>query len=146
MDIRLCNNSSEHNEINKIISTGETFSCVLRAEASITEPVILLEYDGNPSNYNYCYIPDFSRYYYITDITSARNNLWIISCRVDVLMSFKESILSSVAIVEETSVTGINNYLSNDVWRSLVKDKTSIIPFSSGLNSSGEYILITAGG
>lgn len=146
MDVRLCNNSSERNEINKSISGGETFSCTLRSETSVSDPAILLEYNGNLSSYNYCYISEFSRYYYITDITSVRNNLWMIKCHVDVLMSFKSAIFSSVAILEESSVTGTSNYLSNDVWRTLSKDKTSIIPFSNGLNSSGEYILITAGG
>lgn len=146
MNVTLCNNSSERNEINKTISNGETFFCTLRSETSVSDPAILLEYNGNLSGYNYCYIPDFGRYYYITDITSVRNNLWMVKCHVDVLMSFKSAILSSVAILEESSVTGISNYLSNDVWRALSKDKTSIIPFSNGLNSSGEYILITAGG
>lgn len=146
MDVTLCNNSSERNEINKTLSTGETFSGTLRRETSVSDPAIMLEYNGNLSGYNYCYIPDFSRYYYITDITSVRTNLWTFKCHVDVLMSFKSSILSSVAILDESAETGISNYLSNEVWRSLSKDKTSIIPFSSGLNSSGEYILITAGG
>ena len=146
MDVTLCNNSSEKNEINKTISNGGVFFCTLRAETSVSDPEILLEYNGNLSGYNYCYIPDFDRYYYITDIISVRNNLWMVKCHVDVLMSFKQSILSSVAILEESTETGISNYLSNDVWRALSKDKTSIIPFSSGLNSSGEYILITAGG
>ena len=146
MNVTLCNNSSERNEINKTISNGETFICTLRSETSVSDPAILLEYNGNLSGYNYCYIPDFDRYYYITDITSVRNNLWMVKCHVDVLMSFKSAILSSVAILEESSVTGISNYLSNDVWCALSKDKTSIISFSNGLNSSGEYILITAGG
>ena len=146
MNVTLCNNSSERNEINKSISIGYTFACTLRAETSVSDPAILLEYDGNLSQYNYCHIPDFQRYYYILDISSVRNNLWQIRCHVDVLMSFKNAILSSDAILEESTVTGISNYLSNDVWVATSKDKTSIIPFSSGLNSSGQYILITAGG
>lgn len=146
MNITLANNSSERNEVNKNINTGPSFDCILRAETSVSDPVILLEYEGNLSAYNYCYISDFQRYYYIIDITSVRNNLWAIKCHVDVLMSFKSSILSSIAILDESSITGANKYLANDVWRALSKDKTHIIPFSSGLNSSGQYILITAGG
>lgn len=146
MDITLCNNSSEKNEINKAISNSVTFTGILRSETSVSDPVIMLEYNGNLSVYNYCRIPDFSRYYYITDITSVRANLWTVKCHVDVLMSFKSAILSAVAILDESTETGISNYLSNEVWRSLSKDKTSIIPFSNGLNSTGEYILITAGG
>lgn len=146
MNIILCNNSSERNEVNKNISSGATFDCTLRSETSVSDPALLLEFDGNLSQFNYCYIPEFARYYYITDITSVRNKLWQIKAHVDVLMSFRQAILSSVAILDESTVTGANNYLSNDVWRALSKDKTDIIVFSNGLNSTGQYILITAGG
>lgn len=48
---------------------------------------------------NYVYIPDFNRYYYITDITSVKRNLWQISMRVDVLMSFKKYIGDTYAFI-----------------------------------------------
>lgn len=55
-----------------------------------TDGSIKLIYDliSNIITANYIYIQDFNRYYFITDITSIRNNLWQISMRVDVLMSY----------------------------------------------------------
>lgn len=41
---------------------------------------------------NYMYIPEFGRYYFISDITLNHSGLYIISARVDALMSFKEYI------------------------------------------------------
>lgn len=41
---------------------------------------------------NYMYIPEFGRYYFISDITLNHTGLYIISARVDPLMSFKEYI------------------------------------------------------
>jgi hypothetical protein len=146
MDIILCNTSSEGNEINKELTNSILFGCTLRAETSILEPSVLLESQNNLSVYNYCYIPEFARYYYIADVLSVRNNLWLLKCKVDVLMSFKDSIFESYAIIEESTETGISNYLNNDVWVNLVKDKTDILQFPNGLLENGEYILITAGG
>lgn len=146
MDIILYNTSSERNEINKVLVNSLLFECTLRAETSITNPSIFLESQSNLSTYNYCYIPEFDRYYYITNVLSVRNNLWQIICKVDVLMSFKEAIFNSYAIIEESKETGISNYLSNDVWVNLVKDKTDILQFPNSLLENGEYILITAGG
>lgn len=48
---------------------------------------------------NYCYIEDFGRYYYITDITCVAEKIWEVSMTCDVLMSFKEEILELDAFV-----------------------------------------------
>lgn len=146
MDILLYNNHSEKNELNKFIDGEAVFQGTMRQETSVSDPEFLIEFNGYLSSFNYCYIPDFQRYYYILDVSVVRTSLWRVSCHVDVLMSFKDEILSSYAILDESTVTGISNYLANDVWRELAKDTTTIIKFSHGLKSSGEYILITAGG
>lgn len=48
---------------------------------------------------NYAYIPDFNRYYFITDITAVGRNLWMISMSVDVLMSYYGSIINLSAFI-----------------------------------------------
>lgn len=40
------------------------------------------------NGYNYCYIADFNRYYFVTDMVSNRNDYTTIDLRVDVLTSF----------------------------------------------------------
>lgn len=146
MQITLYKTGSERNALNKVLTNPVEFNGTLRNETSISDPIITLEYSSNITGYNYCYISEFERYYFINDIRSVRNNLWALHMHVDVLMSFKSSILASTVILAESTDTGKSNYLVNDVWVSTVKDKTDIINFSSGLLESGEYILITAGG
>ncbi len=146
MTIILYTTNSEKNSLNKSLSSGNTFTGTLRTETSITIPEIMLESNSNLSGYNYAYIPEFGRYYFIRDIRSYRDKLWVISMRVDVLMSFKNAIKASKGILTDTQTTEKEYYLSDDSWVSTVKDKTDIIAFSSGFNESGEYILITAGG
>lgn len=145
MEIILYNTISEKNEINKSLSNGVTFTGTLRDMTSVLSPEINIESSSNLSSYNYCHVSDFGRYYFIKDVKSLRKNLWRISLKVDVLMSFRSDILASRGILAHTETNG-EYYLPDNSWVNLVKDKTDIIAFSSGFNDSGEYILITAGG
>lgn len=64
-------------------------TCLVRSPSSIISPVIELR--TNPLQYNYAYIPSFSRYYFINDIVY-NEGLWIVSLTVDVMASFKAEI------------------------------------------------------
>ena len=145
MEITLCVNTSEKSKIGKNLTSMNVFSGTLREETSIISPVVLMELE-NPSSYNYAYIPEFGRYYFINDIVSVRKGLWRISMQVDVLESFKNYILDLGVILSDSENTGAENYLSSDVWKTKVKEKTDIINFPSGLSETGHFILITAGG
>lgn len=145
MDITLCVNNSEKNKLGKSLSNLNVFSGSLKDETSVTNPVVLMELE-NPTGYNYAYIPEFGRYYFIDDIVSVRTGLWKISMKVDVLESFKNNILGVSVILSDSTETGKEKYLSGKVWKSKVKELTDIIQFPSGLSDNGYFILITAGG
>lgn len=145
MNLRLCINNSEKNKINKDLTAGVTLSGTLRNESNVVNPSIVINID-NPTIYNYAYIEDFKRYYFITDYISLRTGIWQINLKSDVLMSFKDSILASAVLINNTETTGKNNYLSGNNWVNSCKTKTDIISFSNGLLNEGQYILITAGG
>lgn len=145
MTLRLCVNNSEKNKINKSLTAGVTLSGELRNEANVVNPSIVISIK-NPTIYNYAYIEDFGRYYFITDYISLRTGIWQINLKSDVLMSFKDSILASNVLINNTETTGKNNYLSGANWVSNCKAKTDILTFSQGLLNDGQYILITAGG
>ena len=147
MDIVLCTTGSEKERIVKTLSNEITFTGTLREESSVINPSFIIQAE-NPSVYNYCYISSFNRYYFITNITSIRNNLWRIDCAVDVLMSFANDILNLDVIVSNLSSgeNGENSYFSGEQWQTTVKTKTDVINFPSGLLDNGEYILITSGG
>lgn len=145
MNITLYVNNSEKNKIGKNLTNDFSLSGTLRDATNIINPIILVELN-EISNYNYCYIPNFNRYYFITDITVIRTGLYAISLLVDVLESFKTDIKNLSVILLNTQNVGSSTYLSSPVFRNNVKSKTDIINFPNGLNDSGEFILITAGG
>lgn len=145
MNIILYVNNSEKNKIGKTLTNDFSLSGNLRDATNIINPVILIEI-SEIGNYNYCYINNFNRYYFITDITVIRTGLFAISLMVDVLESFKSDIKNLSVILLNTQNVGSSNYLPSPVFRNNVKSKTDILNFPNGLNDSGEFILITAGG
>ena len=72
---------------------GSSYSIIIKEGSSAINPTILLDVgqSGNPTEYNYCYIPDFNRYYWISDWTFS-NRLWQCSLVSDPLASFKNYI------------------------------------------------------
>lgn len=145
MNLSLFVNNSEKNKLEKKLSNEIKMTGQLREQSSIVSPSIMIKHD-NPSNFNYAYIPEFKRYYFITDITSIRNGLWEVTMHVDVLMSFKDGIKNTSIILSDTETTGQTNYMSGEQWASTVKTATDIVSFPNTMNISGDYILITAGG
>lgn len=145
MVIDLYITGSEKNAIYKNLQNELELEGSLRNESSIVNPVFVIE-AANPSAYNYCFIPDFNRYYFITNIESVRTNLWRIHCAVDVLMTYQVQILNLDVIVSDDTLPDTETYLNGDVWKSTVRTKTDVLSFPSGLLEQGEYILITSGG
>ena len=145
MNLSLFVNNSEKNKLDKSLSSELKFNGKLREESSVVNPSIMIQ-ATNPSGYNYAYIPEFNRYYFITDMVSIRTGIWEISMHVDVLMSFKDGIKNTSIILSDTETTGQTNYMSGEQWATEVKNTTNIKMFPHSLPTTGKYILITAGG
>ena len=144
MQINFYKNSSEKNKIGKFLSSVLTLNGNLRDECSITSPSILVE-STSLVDYNYCYIPEFKRYYFISDITSVRNNLWRVSLKCDVLESFKKDILNLSCIVDKQQNQSYSNNIDDGSYINRADSFVEIANYQNGFNSSGEFILITAG-
>lgn len=145
MEVKLCYNSSDNRCINKNIIDGEVISGTLRTSTSIISPVITFE-SNSPLRYNYAYIAEFRRYYYIKNVISARNNLWEVQFEIDPLMSFKADIFALKVVVDKQSNESNGDEYIDD--SSLVTDNlmfNTVYNFPDGFNNNGEYILITAG-
>lgn len=147
MQVELCQNRSENNIINKNVSLIDTASCTIKGPISVENPVLILDYDSDLQDINYIRIAEFSRCYYITDIVNLTGHRYQITCKTDVLESFKENILGLTAIIDKQQTMGDTNlFLDDGSFVSENKEFNTVINFSSGFNEGGEYILITAGG
>lgn len=148
MQVVFYRNSSEDRHVNKKLTNVDTFDVELKDSCSVQNPVLLL---SKYSKVNYCYIEDFGRYYYIDDITQIRKNLWQYTLRCDVLMSLKNDILNSKAIVERTeSHKYYNKNFDDSEWNRMVEARCAnqILNFPEKFVknfSDGKYVLVTVG-
>lgn len=126
--IYLYKNSSESNRLDKtkyLTSVGSAFGN-FRDICDIINPVINIEYKKIPE-FNYLYIPNFNRYYFVDKYEIIRTNIFRLYLHVDVLMSYKDGIKNLECLILR------NEYRYN-------KELNSKIPQTSKVNY--EYIKI----
>lgn len=121
----------------------------------IKAPVLDVAFTSTPS-YNYAFIPDYSRYYYITNIEWLGGNAWRLFLSVDVLMSFATNIKNTRAVVSRLEDKGLEgNYFIddrltaqaatyNDTDIKLMTPASDDLSFDIGDNSEGKFIAFTA--
>lgn len=148
MNIKLCSSTSEIVAINKDISIIDDVSATIKGALSVENPVLILQYKSDiQPNVNYVYIPEYNRYYFVTDIINLTGGRYEIHCKVDVLMSFKNDILNLSCIVDkQSSKDNANMYLDDGSFVVQSKEFVDTINFPNGFNDNGEFILVTAGG
>jgi hypothetical protein len=112
-------------------------------ECSIESPIVLMELEEVPTS-NYAYIPDFSRYYYITDMVVVRTGLIRVYMKVDVLKSFASDIKSSKALIE-LSDSMKSKYIPDGRTTFNAYNNYYVTKFGSGLSKTLKYILVVAG-
>ena len=122
----------------------------LKNNTSITNPTILLQlsdYD-NVRQTNYCFIPDFNRYFYIDDIRIV-NALVEVSMTCDVLETYKEDILNSTQLVARQENKKNLSIIDNRLPMCSDVSITTHLPDKIGdtfTTSEGFFILGTTGG
>lgn len=147
MNIKLCQNLSENNIINKSITEVATVSAVIKGALSIETPTLILTYNSSLQDINYLKIPELHRNYYITDVIDLTGGRYQIQAKSDVLESFKADILALTAIIDkQQNLSQTNLYLDDGSFMHENKEFNTVINFPTGFNAAGEYILITAGG
>lgn len=92
---------------------GFTSECVLKDTCTILRPRIELASAYN-LQWNYCYIPDFQRYYYVSDSEYFRG-VWTLECRFDAMASWEGFIRNTSAQVIFSSSHYNVNLLDNRI-------------------------------
>lgn len=98
MEIKLYNTIDSNNVIGKVLTDEHLFEITFKGSANITQPIVKIT-SSTPILYNYAYIENFGRYYYIQSINVEPNGMFILSLECDVLESFKTDILSSEGVI-----------------------------------------------
>lgn len=138
-------NSSPVEKIGKNLSTGVDYTCTLKDNCSILKPVLDISSSDNITTYNYMYISQFGRYYFIDDITSLHNNMWRVSGHVDVLETYKTAILANTAVIRRQESL-YNTYLNDPEWKVYAYEQKIAYKFpQSPFTKDLKYLLTVAG-
>ena len=114
--VTLMKNTSDDRCLKKATSTIHTYTCKFKSDCSIMKPELELNYESNVFTANYCYIPEFKRYYYITDITVSQQRIFV-KCKVDVLMSYADEIYNMSGYYKRSNkVANTNTYLVDNKY------------------------------
>ena len=146
LTIKLYHNASPANKIGKKLNDElVTSDVLLKDDVSILKPVFKVKDVRSIITYNYLYCPDLQRYYFIDDIISVHNDLWEISCHVDVLETYKNGILGQTAVIKRQQ-NKYNLYLNDPDFMTYNNDTIQTKKFSdSAFTKTLSYVLVVNG-
>lgn len=104
-------NHAKRNNSTKLPTGGVTIQCALKDACSVVSPVLEIKTATRP-DYNYAYISDFGRYYYVTEWIYDKG-IWSCSLSVDVLTSWRDEIKATKAQVLFSSSLYNMNVMDN---------------------------------
>lgn len=116
MQIIFYNYTGKTNVLYKTLdtSTAITRTGTLRRGTSIITPSIDVQTDLKTfKSYNYCYVPDFHRYYFIMDRVSVSSSLIRLTMNCDTLRSYNYRIDKSHCYIERASI-GYDSTVKDD--------------------------------
>lgn len=104
MTIKLYKYNGDSRKVNKELNSVQTISNAnIISAMNIIDPVIILEMDMTFDairSFNYLYITELKRYYYVNNIEILENGFLKISCHVDVLKTYATDILNSTQYIK----------------------------------------------
>jgi hypothetical protein len=126
----------------KLPSGGQEFGIDLKAPCNIIDPEIKIAAQNDPTGYNYCYLPTFSRYYWVKNWTYS-DGLWKASLTVDTLASYRDQIGYSTEYVVRSSAK-YNGTISDGLYPATAEVRSVTSAFQGGFSEtiSGGFFVI----
>lgn len=126
----------------KLPSGGQEFGIDLKAPCNIIDPEIKIATQNDPTGYNYCYLPTFSRYYWVKNWTYY-DGLWNASLTVDTLASYRDEIGYSTEYVVRSSAK-YNGTISDGLYPATAEVRSVTSAFQGGFSEtiSGGFFVI----
>lgn len=153
MSMTLYVNSSDNRQIGKSLTDSYVLSNIeIKRPCEMLNPTIIIKNITNVTKYNYCYIGEFDRYYFIDEIEFLTGGRVSLKCSIDVLETYATEIKALNGILlrgeigEPTEIT--DNLLP------LAKNKTvNVYEFTGGdfnintaTNANYNFVLNIMGG
>lgn len=138
--------------INKTLTNNIDYECEILDSMNVINPRLRLYCSSNTLSANYCYIPFLDRYYRITDYSVESAETIIINTEIDVLYTYRNTLLSSTFLITRNENIG-STYIPDSYLPLYPYKDMKIIEFSNSefnLNTATvnnyNYVLNVAGG
>lgn len=141
MEIIFYKYTGERNRLNKVLSDGMTVTGNFNIEYDKISAKLKLAYD-NSFDFNYCYISDFEKYYFIDNVTVFRNGFIICDISEDCITTYKDLILAATGTVVQSFNSG---YLQGANIPTTAKTTLKEYDFDDVFNHGGTYVMIANG-
>lgn len=150
MNVILYNNKSDKRHLVKNITEIKTVSATSKGDINIISPTLIIQ--NFSTDFNYCYISDFNRYYFVKSITLLTGQRIQIDLTVDVLMTYKEEIKNLTVNVlryeniAPTFLTDSRIPLFSDTIQKVIEFPENIFNLANPSENSKNFLLTVAGG
>lgn len=145
MRLYLYRTNDLNNVVDKTLTNETILNINLKRDTDIIRPKIPLAKSGviDLKTFNYAYIPDLNRYYFINVVESINNNVDVLLLEVDVLMSYNAEIKTGI----KTYVADVSPTYKADNIYSANSDKNTVIKIDSdvALQQTQSIIITTLG-
>ena len=119
-----------------------SMNCQVKEPSSILNPRLIIDIDNWNPNLNYAYIPRWSRYYFIHNATVMPGHQVELDLAVDVLGTYRTSILNSTAFVRR-SASNYDLKLPDSTWSHTSDFTTTSDSIRMGTYANGVFLLFT---
>lgn len=142
----LYNYKGHPNTLNKTLTQVGEINVTLRPELNTNTPQIKVVNPPQMYTYNYVFIPEFGKYYFVSNYKFIGGNTYLLNLQIDLLQTYKDNILKGSGLVVESDKS--NPYISNrnNVYNIVPNTDKIEFPNKGLLNSDGKIIMITLKG
>lgn len=145
MEINFYNYKGNPKTINKTLGESTVISGRIWNDFNFITPIITLRKD-NVSQFNYCYIPDFKRYYFIEESTLVNKNEYVLKLSLDVLKTYESQIMESTGTATESDNADRHVSTRDTVYNRTPNFEKISFPIKGLLDATGSIIMITIKG
>lgn len=142
MTINFYNATFNRKRVVKSLPSGTTISnASIKDDCDLHDPIIRLTHDASHMGFNYAYVSDFGRYYFV-DPPEISGKEDIFYLHVDPLMSFANDIKNSIGIATRSQF--YNKNIADNLVVMMESEKIRYRKLSSAI-TGGTYVAIIGG-
>lgn len=138
--------TTDRNYLTKNLSSSYKTVVTPKDDVSVSTPIFFLSYNEDLIPYNYVYVVELNRYYYIDEFILNSSATMSIRCSIDVLMTYAIYIKSINGFIERQEFKYNRYFVDTELLTRA--DKTQILNEVGqvGVNNVVRYYLVTTGG